>query len=533
VDGEQSNMSIEQVLGVLRRRAPLIVLCVLLAAGVAYGLSKRQASKYTATGAVVFSNNPLSQQIVGLPVVSSNPLTQEETDVELVKLGDMAVKTAQKLGRGLTAQTVDASLSVGAQGESGVVAISATAGSPTLAAAIVNSYAEEFVKEQQGSNRSYFRSALALVNKQLFALPPQQRFGVTGAALQDRAQMLRLLSELDYGNVRVAQEASVPTVPSSPHPSRSMVIGGLSGLLIGVGLAFLLERFDRDRWIRKPEDLEQIYHLPLLGAVRKSASLASASVADGHACLSPREAETFHLIRARTRSLAGGRSMRMVLIASVAPGEGKTTIALHFAGTAAVSGARVLLLEANLRHPVVGAQLGIHPAVGLTDVLSGAVTLDQATHTVDLTVLYGAIAAGQTLEVLTAGGMPSPNPSALMESQAMRAMLAQAKPRYDLVVIDTPPFGAFSDGFALMDKVDGVIVVGWAGRNRRESAERLHQILRDSGAPLLGVVANGARSKDADVQYYSSGSLVDGALSVAVGSENGSAPKQPRSTAHV
>ena len=95
-DPEQTSLSTEQVVGILRRRAPWVLLCVVVAALAAYGYSKHETKKYTATAAVAFSNNPLSQQIAGSRAYSSssNLLAQQDSNLELVKLGDMAAKTA-------------------------------------------------------------------------------------------------------------------------------------------------------------------------------------------------------------------------------------------------------------------------------------------------------------------------------------------------------------------------------------------------------------------------------------------------------
>src|SRR5208282_963309 len=99
MDTEQTNRGLEEVLGVLRRRAPWIVLCSVLVAGAAYGFSKHQVKRYTATASLVFNNNQLGQQVAGLqPVSSNNQQAQQETNVKLVQLGDMAAKTAGLIG---------------------------------------------------------------------------------------------------------------------------------------------------------------------------------------------------------------------------------------------------------------------------------------------------------------------------------------------------------------------------------------------------------------------------------------------------
>ncbi len=495
MDTEQTNLSLEQVLGVLRRRAPWIVLCFVLVAAAAYGFSKHQTKKYTATASLVFNNQQLSQQVAGLqPVGSSNQLAQQNTNLKLVQLGDMAQKTAGLLGQGLTKEAVSADLSVSAQGESNIVNVAATATSPVLAAGIANTYTELFVTEQQNSNHAYYASALRLVNKQLAALSPKEKAGTAGLALQDRAQSLGVLAELRNGNVQVAQAAAVPTSPSSPKVSRNTALGAVLGLLLGIGIAFLLERFDRR--IREPKDLEAVYGLPLLGVVPESPALSRDSRGKGgsRGPLPAGEAEAFHLIRAHLRYFNVDRELRTLLIASAAPGDGKSTVARHLAAAAARMGARVLLLEVDLRRPTLAKQLDVQSGPGLADVLLGTIALSEAAQSIDLGVPSGSAPRERTLDVLVAGAALPPNPGELVESHAMEGLLAKAKASYDLVVIDTPPLTAVSDAFPLLSKVDGVIIVGRVGRNRRDVAERLHETLTGAGAPLLGVVANGFKA---------------------------------------
>jgi polysaccharide biosynthesis transport protein len=138
------------------------------------------------------------------------------------------------------------------------------------------------------------------------------------------------------------------------------------------------------------------------------------------------------LIRAHLRYFNVDKELRTLMVASAAPGDGKTTVARHLAGAAARMGSRVLLLEADLRRPTIAVQLDVASGPGVADVLIG--------------------------------------------------------------VVDTPPLTAVSDAFPLLSKVDGVIIVGRVGRNRRDVAQRLHETLTGAGAPLLGVVANGFKS---------------------------------------
>jgi succinoglycan biosynthesis transport protein ExoP len=495
-DGEAPNL--ERILAVLRRRLPLIVLCAVLVAVAAFFFSMRQTKEYTATSSLVFSNDSLSQQIAGLSAstgTTSSELAAQANNLELVSGGNAAAKTAKSLGHGITTARVVGSLSISGQAESGIVQIAATTTSPTLAAEIANTYAQQFVKEQQNANSAYFKSALALVHKQLLRLTPSQRTGADGLQLQNRAQTFALLKELDYGNVSVAQQAVPPSSPSSPRTKRNTALGLFLGLLIGVGLAIGLERLDRR--IKGPEDLEAIYRLPVLGTVPETQALARPS-SDGQGrqtALPPADAEAFNLIRGHIRSFNLDREPRTIAIASAEPRDGKTTVARHLAEAAARLGSRALLIEADLRHPALSSLLGLPPGPGLADVLNGAVSSAQAIRRMEFAPSApSGNPEARTLDVLPAGGALPPNPAALLESPAMDGLLEQTRLAYDLVVIDTPPLTVVSDALGLLTKVDGVVIVGRVAQSHRDAAERLHLVLRGSGAPLLGLIVNGSKS---------------------------------------
>jgi capsular exopolysaccharide synthesis family protein len=502
MDGERTNRSIEEVVGVLRRRALWIVLCVILVGGAAYGFSKRETKMYTATAALAFNTNQLDQEIAGLSAggANSDPVAQQASNLELVRVGDMAAKTARALDHGLTAEKVLSSLSISGKGESNLVEVSATSQSPLLAAGIANTYVRQFAKEQRRSNRQFFESALMLVNRQLAALSPAQRVGTDGLNLQNRAQTLSLLAKLNYNTVQVAGEAAVPSSPSSPRTKRNAILGAIMGLLLGLGVAFLLERLDPR--MREQGDLGLIYGLPVLGEVPNSAALVRSAKRDGGvgATLPAAVAEAFNLIRAHLRFFNVEREVRTILIASPAPGDGKTTIARHLAEASARSGSRVLLLELDLRNPTLARQLGLQSGPGLTGVLIGAISVDEAIQSVALVTPSLEGTTDRALDVLVAGDVP-PNAGELLESRAMEAVLARAKSAYDLVVIDTPPLAAVSDAFAVLTKVDGVVIVGRIGHSRRDAAARLQEVLAGNHVSLLGVVINGVKAARAGSSY--------------------------------
>jgi len=497
-----------QALRVIRRRALLVLFCAIVVAAAAFGFSKLQTKEYTATASLIFRNTPLSQQVAGIsPTGTTSQLAQQTSNVELVGLGDMAALTARRLG--LSEAEVREAVSVHGQGESNVASVSATAKSPQLAAEVATIYARQFVREQQQVNRRFFASALALVRRQLAELPAGQRFGPVAVPLQNRAQALELLEGLKYDNVQVAQRALVPTSPSTPKTARNTVLGLLLGLLLGIGLAFVLERLERDRRLREPEDLEATYRLGLLGGIPASPRLARTPPAGERLALTPAEAEAFQLIRARLRFSSVGRDMHSVLVCAGERGDGATTVSRGLAEAAARMGSRVLLVEADMRVPVLAGKFGLRPGPGLPEVLGGAAAMDVAIQSVDVGSSAGQPSAGRkTLDVLACSAAPPPNPGELIEGHAMEIVLDRARSIYDLVLIDAPSPTEFADAFSLFDRVDGVVVVSCVGHSRRISAERLAHALEGSRARQIGLIANGVRPASLDSYSGASGHAV-------------------------
>jgi capsular exopolysaccharide synthesis family protein len=527
-DNEQT-LDLEQVLSVLRRRAPLIALCIVLVAGSAFAFSKRQTKQYTATASLVFNNDQLNQQVAGLTEVASNsPQQQQSTNLKLVQLGETARETAKRLGHGLTTRQVKSNLSISSQGESNIVDVSAVAGSPALAAEIANTYASQFVRDQQQASRQYFGSALALVRKEYAALPPQQRTGSQGLALTDRAQSLQILSQLQSGNVRVAQAATRPSSASSPKIMRNTVLGAVLGLLIGLGLAFMLERLDRR--IKEPEDLERIFGLPLLGMIPDSPAYprhVAGKQGEVPAALPPGELEVFRMLRARLRYFNVDRDLRTVLVTSAASGDGKTTVVQNLAEAAASMGTRVLVIESDLRRPSLAERFALIRAPGLAEVLISAVSVEDAVQNTSAVPTSNGVRARSSVSILPAGA-PPPNPAELIESHAMERVLEWAAANYDLVLLDTPPLSVVPDAIPLLRRSDGVLIVSRLRKNTRDGAARMRDELTSLGAPLLGVVANGFKARHTPSYSY------DYYYAAAEYTSNGSAhdaePAQPEAT---
>jgi capsular exopolysaccharide synthesis family protein len=505
----EGGLDLERALVVLRRRWWVILLSTMVVGGASFALSEHQQKEYTATAAVLFEDSQLNQQASGLQIVNTSPTedpTIMATDVQLLTQQSGAGEaTARLLGHGLTASDVSNAISVSEQGQTNVANVSATHPNPTLAAQIANTFVSQFIASQRDQQQASVAQAISLVERQVAALSHQQLAGTTGQALLDRAESLRILAKLQDGGAQLVTPAKTPTSPSSPKVKRNTALGLLLGLFLGLTAAFLLERFDRR--MKNPEDLEKTYRLPLLAAVPQSKSYAMApqAGASSHA-----DTEVFQLLRAYLRYFNVDRELRSLLVVSAAPGDGKTTIARNLAQAAQETGTKTLLLEADLRRPTLAQHYQVDMGPGLSELLVGSSDAHDAIRAIPIATRVNGKASQVSLDVLVAGH-PPPNPAELLESKAMEDLLAWAAEHYELVLIDTPPVAVVSDAMPLLRKVDGVVLVSQLGKNTRDAAAVLRERLLGVNAPLLGVVANGVRTKGKDPYGYGYGNAYYGA----------------------
>jgi len=447
-----------------------------------------QQKEYTASARLLFRDPALDQKLFGSTVFqpSTDPAREAATNVALVSLEVVAARTSRTLRRSLTPEQVQGKIQVASTGQSDLASITATDPNPTLAARLANAFAEQFILFRRGADRSKIGSAQRLVETELKRLDPGERSAPAGAALRRQAQQLKVLASLQSGNAELVQPALVPKSASSPKPVRNGIIGAFLGIMVGLGVALLLDRLDRR--LRDPKEIEEIFRRPVLGAIPESSAISEPQSRLSE--LGGGESEAFRMLRANLRYFDVDRRLSSVLVISATPGEGKSTVAMLLAVAAARAGDRVLLLEADLRRPDLGPRLGVDQNIGLSQVLASQSTLSEAVQTV--TVAGRGDVRGQTMDVLASGPIP-PNPADLVESDRMKQLIHEAESQYDLVVIDTVPTSVVSDAIPLLQKVSGVILVSRIGQSTRDSARALHEQLENLNADPLGVVVNSVR----------------------------------------
>ncbi len=256
-------------------------------------------------------------------------------------------------------------------------------------------------------------------------------------------------------------------------------------LMLGIGLAFLLDYLDRT--VKSAEDIDSSVGAPLLGIIPVIGDVADADPMAAthtrdlyvHENPTSRAAECCRSIRTNILFSSTDRPMKKITVSSPRPREGKTTSSVYLGTIMAQSGAKVLLVDSDLRMPRLHKAMGVSRNIGLTTVLLGEASLEDAIKTTDIPNLY----------LLPAGPQP-PNPAELLLTNRFQEVLGQLEERFDRILLDSPPLLAVTDGVVLARLSDGVVLVTQAGKTLIDDAAECARTLRDVDAAILGVILN-------------------------------------------
>src|ERR1041385_5173772 len=322
-------------------------------------------------------------------------------------------------------------------------------------------------------------------------------------------------------NLHVTDYAIPPRAPIGPNRLQGILLALIFSLAFGVCLAALLEYLNDS--LRSTEDVSRVLRLPTLATIPllKKSSVKVKKLAGGKALLrlngnghngngrnsngrvnpallldldnrSP-VAEAFRQLRTSVLLSSAGHAPKSILVTSCVPAEGKSTTAINLAVTLAQTGARVLVIDADMRRPTMHSSFDIENQRGLSNILSS--DMSQAE-----TLSYIQQETESGLYLLTSGPMP-PNPAELVGSEQMRKLLDDLTSTFDHVVIDSPPMASFTDGVLLSAITDGVVLVVHANQCSRKVVSRAQQSLEDVGAKILGVVLNRVDVRSPDYYY--------------------------------
>lgn len=429
-------MTLQDFLKLLRNR--WITVCVTILVGFLSGVavSLLTTPLYQASTRLFVSTaagSSLSDMYQG------NRFSQERviSYAELLKGQTLAQRTVDKLGLDMDPEVLQQNVSASAKLDTVLINVRVTDPSPVRARDIANTLSDEFV-----------------------ALVRELETPADGANPDAR--------------VVVEQRASVPQKPVVPRTYRNIAIGLAVGTLLGVGLAVLRDLLDNT--VKSREVFEDITGAGIVGSIpldrerRKQATI-----------LFDREnsaiAESFRKLRTNLQFLAVDNPPRVIVVTSSMPGEGKSTTAINIALALAEAQHNVVLVDGDMRRPMIHKYLDLIWPVGFSTVLSGGVQLDDA---LQKTRFSG-------LTVLTSGTVP-PNPSELLGSQSAKNLLTELRAKFDYVIVDSTPLLAVTDAAILAAGSDGALIMARYGHTKREQLAHAAQSLIDVGAPLLGAV---------------------------------------------
>jgi receptor protein-tyrosine kinase len=288
--------------------------------------------------------------------------------------------------------------------------------------------------------------------------------------------------------VTVIEDPEVVSAATSPRPMRNVALGLLVGIVLGGAAAMVRERMDNT--VKTPDDIEKLTGVAVVGALTEDPGISENGVISDDNGYSE-TAEAYRQIRTNLQFVDVDEPARTIVVTSSLPGEGKTTVAVNLAVVLAQSGARVALIEADLRRPRVTRYLGIISGAGLSNVLAGSARYEEVVQ---------SIGEGH-LSVLAAGPMP-PYPSEMLGSKHMRSLLEEVRQTNDYVIIDAPPLLPVTDGAVLSKVADGALLVARHGMTTRAQLDQAVGALEHIDAKLLGVVLNRIPPKAAEGYGY-------------------------------
>jgi capsular exopolysaccharide synthesis family protein len=294
-------------------------------------------------------------------------------------------------------------------------------------------------------------------------------------ALLQQEKELRVVSNSRANNVQLMDEAEVPGGPYTPNHGRDWLMAIVLGLALGVALAYSVEYLDDT--IKIPDDVTKRLRLPLLGLVP---AIAGGKLPVLTSAVPHDFGEAFRSLRTSLVFTNGSPGNRTIAVTSTQPLEGKTTTACNLAIALALGGARVMLIDGDMRRPGLHRTMGMSNGIGLSHILTGQARVREAVQRTSEPNLF----------VMTAGHVP-PNPSELLHSERMKHLIAnlEAGP-FDWIIIDTPPVLAVTDAVILAPYMSGLVFVIGAEMTRRAHAERAIQTIQGGKPNIIGAVLN-------------------------------------------
>jgi succinoglycan biosynthesis transport protein ExoP len=304
--------------------------------------------------------------------------------------------------------------------------------------------------------------------------------------LKQRLRTAGVEAGLESTEIEPIDLAYPPLGPTLKPRTNIFVVDTFVMLIFGIILAFVLESLDTG--LRSVAEIESVSGLPSLALIpraRRSVSdetTLSTAMRNLGTLSSPKSqfSEAFRALRTSLLLSVAGGEPKVILLTSATPSEGKTTVSINLACVLAQRNVRVLIIDADLRRPTVHHRFGLNGKVGLTSVLTGSVSLEEAIQTVPEI---------PQLDVLVSGPVP-PFPTEMLGSETMRQLIERCKGMYTHIVMDSPPLLSVTDSVVLARDADAVVMIVRHGKSSKHAMRRARDLLVRSGAPVTGIVLN-------------------------------------------
>jgi len=511
-----SELTLRDYLGVLQRRKKIVLLVVgVLAAGSLLS-SFVQEPVYAASARLLLQPKQAESPFDANTGIRSDPVRALVTEIEVLNSQAVEAEVRRRIG---TAPDVLAT----PIGQTDVVRVTAESTDPKRAADVANAYASAYIDVRRQQAVDGLLAAGKEIQDKLTDLQQQIRgldSQVTAAPAPDQGAIRESVSEqrqalvqqqsvfkqtldkltvdanLASGGAQLVGNALIPTAPIRPKPMRGAVLAAVVGLVLGAGVAFLVEYLDDS--IKTREDLERISApvpvigvIPLVGGWKEQEEERLVSLTDPTSAA----AEAYRTLRTAIQFVALDRPMGIVQVTSSNASEGKTTTLANLGVALAKAGQRVVLVCCDLRRPRLHEFFGLPNDVGFTSLLLGEAPLSRALQ---------AVPDVPRLRLLASGPLP-PNPSELLSSSRTREVFGALKADADIVLIDSPPVLPVTDALVLFRQVDATLMVFSAGGTSQKQASTALAMAKQVDAPLVGTVLNGVTALSGYGNQYSYG----------------------------
>jgi len=514
----EETVELRQYLSIIRRWLWLIMLGALLAGGTAYVVSHNMTPIYRASATLLITQGDNPTMTTYQDILTSERIAK--TYAELLQKRPVLEDTAAQLGlEEMDVKELPFTVDINPVRDTQLIELSVESSDPHLAAQAANTIPQVFIEQNEVIQSERFASSKENLSKQMASLeedierteeaiaqlkesdsPSNQtertrlesllaQYRSSYSSLLQSYEEVRLAEVRALDNVIVVEPAEVPEHPVKPRTRMNTLLAAVVGCMLAVGTAFLIEYLDDT--IKSPSEISEVLGLSSLAAIPR---IPGREIEDKLIAVGPSRSplsEAYRVLRTNIQFSSPDKPLKTLLITSAGPTEGKSLTLANLGVVIAQAGQRVILVDCDLRRPILHRIFRLSNDSGLTSAL-----FDEDSE-IDRWLQPTEV---ENLSVLTSGPLP-PNPSELLGSQRMERLIEKLKAHAEVLLFDSPPTLAVTDAAVLANQVDGTILVIDAGSTRRGLAQRAKYDLNNVGAHILGVTLNRI-SLDSRSSYY-------------------------------